>query len=65
MLMRTPGQVVDREHLLEAITTDGIDPNNVDVAIHRLRKLFGKYRAMIRNVWGVGFVLAPPPQEES
>jgi two-component system phosphate regulon response regulator PhoB len=62
-LMRSPGRVLSRQQLVDAVWGHGaaIDPRTVDVNIGRLRKALGSGRRgpnPIRTVRGVGYLFA-------
>jgi len=60
-LLQSPGQVLSRAQLEEAIYgwDGGIESNTVDVHIHKLRRKL--YPEVIRTVRGVGYIADPPP----
>jgi two-component system response regulator QseB len=59
-LLQSPGQVLSRAQLEEAIYGwgGGIESNTVDVHIHKLRRKL--YPEVIRTVRGVGYIADPP-----
>ena len=59
-LLQSPGQVLSRAQLEEAIYgwDSGVESNSVDVHIHKLRKKL--YPEVIRTVRGVGYIADPP-----
>jgi two-component system response regulator QseB len=59
-LLQSPGQVLSRAQLEEAIYgwDGGIESNTVDVHIHKLRRKL--YPEVIRTVRGVGYIADPP-----
>jgi len=60
-LLQSPGQVLSRTQLEEAIYgwDAGVESNTVDVHIHKLRRKL--YPEVIRTVRGVGYIADPPP----
>jgi len=60
-LLQSPGQVLSRAQLEEAVYgwDSGVESNSVDVHIHKLRRKF--YPEVIRTVRGVGYIVDPPP----
>jgi two-component system, OmpR family, response regulator QseB len=60
-LLQSPGQVLSRAQLEEAIYgwDAGVESNTVDVHIHKLRRKL--YPEVIRTVRGVGYIADPPP----
>ncbi len=65
-LMRSPGSVLTRAHLCEAVWEYHFDPgtNVVDVAVRRLRrKLDDPEGELVRSVRGVGYTLESPNRE--
>jgi two-component system, OmpR family, response regulator QseB len=59
-LLQSPGQVLSRTQLEEAIYgwDAGVESNTVDVHIHKLRRKL--YPEVIRTVRGVGYIADPP-----
>ena len=64
-LLQSPGQVLSRAQLEEAIYgwDGGIESNTVDVHIHKLRRKL--YPEVIRTVRGIGYIADPPPSRLS
>ena len=64
-LLQSPGQVLSRAQLEEAVYgwDSGVESNSVDVHIHKLRRKF--YPEVIRTVRGVGYIVDPPPVASS
>jgi len=60
-LLQSPGQVLSRAQLEEAIYgwDSSVESNTVDVHIHKLRKKL--YPEVIRTVRGVGYIADRPP----
>lgn len=60
-LLQSPGQVLSRAQLEEAIYgwDGGVESNSVDVHIHRLRRKL--YPEVIRTVRGLGYIADRPP----
>ena len=60
-LLQSPGQVLSRTQLEEAIYgwDAGVESNTVDVHIHKLRRKL--YPEVVRTVRGVGYIADPPP----
>jgi two-component system response regulator QseB len=60
-LLQSPGQVLSRAQLEEAVYgwDGGVESNSVDVHIHKLRKKL--YPEVIRTVRGVGYIADAPP----
>jgi two-component system response regulator QseB len=60
-LLQSPGQVLSRAQLEEAIYgwDGGVESNSVDVHVHKLRRKL--YPEVIRTVRGVGYIADPPP----
>jgi two-component system, OmpR family, response regulator QseB len=62
-LLQSPGQVLSRAQLEEALYgwDSGVESNSVDVHIHKLRRKF--YPEVIRTVRGMGYTVDSPPAE--
>ena len=60
-LLERPGQILSRAQLEDRIYGWGneVESNAIDVLIHYVRRKFGP--EVIRNVRGVGWLVAPPP----
>ena len=60
-LLQSPGQVLSRAQLEEAVYgwDRGVESNSVDVHIHKLRRKL--YPEVIRTVRGVGYIADAPP----
>ena len=63
LFMRNPGQVITKEQILDrvwGIDTD-VEPNNVEIYIHYLRKKLNSPNVRIETVRGIGYCLKEVP----